>query len=295
MKFFHGEGKKRSYFEGWYLKHQTREGKTLALIPAVHVDSKGRYGASLQVIGERGAWWLEYPWAQVRIGQEPGGIALDGSHFGVDGVKVDIQREGLTLQGRLRYGPFHPLSSDIMGPFRFFGGMQCAHGVLSMGHRLEGELVLNGERYDFSEGMGYVETDRGRSFPDAYLWSQCLWRGREGGSIMLAVATVPMPVGGFTGCICGILYRGREYRLATYRGARIKKWSAAGAEIRQGRYRLTVELLEERKRPLRAPVEGDMDRIIHESLCATVRYTFWRGEELLFCHTDAGASFEYSD
>ena len=111
---------------------------------------------------------------------------------------------------------------------------------------------------------------------------------------MLAIATIPLPVGGFTGCICSILHRGREYRLATYRGTRIETWSSADAVIRQGKYRLEVELLSERRQPLRAPVEGRMERTIHESLCAEVRYRFWHGDNLLFQHTDSNASFEYS-
>ena len=181
-----------------------------------------------------------------------------------------------------------------MGPFRFFAGMQCSHGVISMGHSLRGTLELNGERLDFSNGIGYIETDRGRSFPSAYLWTQCVWGGAERGSLMLAVATVPLPVAGFTGCIGSILYGGREYRLATYRGARIEAWSSSGAVIRQGTYRLDVQLLNERRQALRAPVEGRMERTIHESLCAEVRYRFWHGKDLLFQHTDANASFEHS-
>ena len=74
----------------------------------------------------------------------------------------------------------------------------------------------------FSNGSGYIETDRGHSFPRKYLWTQCLWDGPKCGSLMLAIATIPLPVGGFTGCICSIFYGVREYRLATYRGVKIE-------------------------------------------------------------------------
>ena len=111
---------------------------------------------------------------------------------------------------------------------------------------------------------------------------------------MLAAATIPLPVGGFTGCICSVFYQGREYRLATYRGAKIEKLSSSGAVIRQGKYRLEAELLGEQKHALRAPVEGRMERTVHESLCAEVRYRFRYGKDLLFQHTDRYASFEYS-
>ena len=101
-------------------------------------------------------------------------------------------------------------------------------------------------------------------------------------------------MGSFTGCICSIFYGSRDYRLAPYRGARIEAWSSSAAVIRQGKYRLEAELLNERRQPLRAPVEDRMERTIHESLCAEVRHRFWNGNDLLFQNTDPNASFECS-
>lgn len=112
---------------------------------------------------------------------------------------------------------------------------------------------------------------------------------------MLSIADIPLPAGHFTGCICAVIYRGREYRLATYRGVRIEQWSDTGAVTRQGKYRLTAELLEGQACPLRAPSAGRRDRSIRESLRAKMRYCFWSGETLLFAHTDENASFEYAD
>lgn len=294
MSFFRGTGQTGPYFEGWYLKHQNKHGQTLALIPAFHIDGAGRPAASVQIISNRGAWWLEYPDEQLHISQKQFQVQIGRSSFSNRGIDLHIEQNGLSLHGTLRYGPFTALRSDIMGPFRLFAGMQCAHGVISMGHSLKGTLELNGERLDFSDGLGYIETDRGRSFPSAYLWTQCLWDGPERGSLMLAVATIPLPVMSFTGCICSVFYRGREYRLATYRGARIEEWSPSGATLRQGKYRLKAELLKAQGQALHAPVEGRMERTIHESLCAEVRYRFWRGEDLLFQRIDRDASFEYS-
>ena len=294
IHFLRGTSGAGPYFEGWYLKHQSPQGQTLALIPAFHIDSGGRRTASLQVISNDGAWWLEYPETQLQFSRQPFRIQIGQSSFSSQGIALHIEQDGLSLHGTLRYGPLTDLQSDIMGPFRLFAGMQCSHGVISMGHSLSGTLELNGEYLDFSDGIGYIETDWGRSFPSAYLWTQCVWGEPGQGGLMLAIATIPLPVGSFTGCICSVFYRGREYRLATYRGVRIETWSSSGAAIRQGKYRLEVELLNERKQALRAPVEGCMERTIHESLCAEVCYRLWYGKDLLFLHTDQHASFEYS-
>ena len=294
-KYYHGAGRRGPYFEGWYLKHQTREGAALALIPAYHVDGEGRRSASLQVLAEGRSWWLEYPGAAFHASEQVLHVQVGQSLFTEQETRLHVEREGISLHGTVRYGPFTPLQSDIMGPFRFLPAMECAHGVLSMGHPLAGSLTLNGKLLDFSGGTGYIETDRGRSFPSAYLWTQCVWQESSLNSLMLSIATIPLAGIRFTGCICAVLYGGREYRLATYRGARAEQWHGRGAVIRQGKYRLTAELLEGQGCPLRAPADGVMGRTIHESLRAVVRYRFWAGETLLFDHTDRCAGFEYAE
>ena len=290
MDQYHGAEQKGPYFEGWYFKHQGKEG-ALALIPAIHIDRQGKRSSSLQVITQDRSWWLEYPYAEFCASKKQLQVQIGQSRFCTQGIRLDVDRDGLSLRGNLHYGPILSLRSDIMGPFRFLK-MECSHGVLSMRHPLEGTLSLNGQTMDFSGGVGYLETDRGRSFPSSYLWTQCVW---EQGSLMLSIAAIPLPVGHFTGCICAIVLGGREYRLATYLGARVRTWSGSGAVVQQGKYRLTVECLRPQGQPLRAPVQGDMERVIRENLCTKVRYRLWHGEDLLFDHQDAHGSFEYSE
>lgn len=294
-KYYHGAKRRSSYFEGWYLKYQTKDGRALALIPALHIDQASRRSASLQVITGNRTWWLEYPETEFEASARRFQIRMGQTTFGEESIRLHAEQDGLALHGVLHHGPFAPLKSDIMGPFRFLPGMECSHGVISMGHTLDGTLTLNGETMDFSGGIGYIETDRGRSFPNAYLWTQCTWQEPRRGSLMISIATIPTAAGCFTGCICAVFHEGREYRLATYRGVRIERWSDAGAVIRQGKYRLAVEVLEGQGRPLKAPVEGAMGRIIHESLCTKVRCRFWEEKRLLFDHTDSCAGFEFSD
>lgn len=290
------QGKKRRgpYFEGWYLKCQTKAGASLALIPALHIDASGRRSASLQVVTECRAWQLDFPCEAFDASRDAFCVRLGKCVFSSEGMALDVDAPGLVLRGRLDFGPLAPLTSDIMGPFRLFDGMECAHGVVSMAHSLCGQVMLNGETLDFDGGMGYIETDRGRSFPSAYLWTQCLWTQPEPVSLMCAVATIPLPVSRFTGCICAVCCGGQEYRLATYRGASAERWSREGAVIRQRKLRLEIDVHGEQGIALLAPVQGQMMRTIRESLCAKVRYRFFIRERLLFDHTDDGASFEFS-
>ncbi|MBQ8852427.1 MAG: hypothetical protein IJZ66_08335, partial [Oscillibacter sp.] len=203
MRKHHSSTRKHTpYFEGWYLKYQTRDGNALALIPAIHTDKEGRRSVSLQVITANETWWLPYSLQECALSKAHFPISMGETRFDVQQVQLHVEKKGLSLHGALNHGPFAPLRSDIMGPFRFFSGMECSHGVISMGHALTGVLELNGTVLDFSGGLGYAETDRGRSFPRTYLWTQCTWQEPQLSSLMLSIAHIPWGWGHFTGCIC---------------------------------------------------------------------------------------------
>lgn len=289
-KYFHGANKSDPYFEGWYFKCQTQDGRSLALIPAFHASENGEQSASIQVVTDKQAWYLDYPASAFTASRNSLHIVIDENRFSEAGLHLNVELEELSLHGDVEFGPFQTLKSDIMGPFQWLANMECVHSVLSMRHTLRGRLEINNDVLDFNGGIGYIEADRGRSFPTTYLWTQCLW---DSCSLMLSIATIPLGKLHFTGCICAIVLDGKEHRLATYRGVRALSWSSNGASLRQGKYRLEVELLQQEPQPLRAPTKGNMSRTIHESLCARVRYRFWQGNELLFDHTDNSASFEY--
>lgn len=290
-KYFHGSNKSGPYFEGWYFKCQTRDGRSLALIPAFHISENGEQSVSIQVVTDKRAWYLDYPASAFTASQDSLHIVIGENRFSNTGLHLNVEQEDLTLHGKVEFGPFQILKSDIMGPFQWFANMECAHSVLSMRHTLRGQLEINNDVLDLDGGIGYIEADRGRSFPTTYLWTQCLW---DNCSLMLSVATIPLGKLHFTGCICAIVLDGKEYRIATYRGVRTLNWSSKGASLCQGKYRLEVDLLEQKPQPLRAPSDGNMSRTVHESLCTRVRYRFWQGNELLFDHIDDNASFEYA-
>lgn len=294
MRQEHIPGGHGPWFQGWYLKHQGGEGG-LALIPALHRERRGEWTASLQVITPEESRMVRYPGRAFQLFDSPFQLRLGDSWFSRDGVYLDVDEPGFSLKGELWYGPFQTPERDIMGPFRHVPHMQCVHGIVSMGHQVDGVVTLNGKTALYTGGRGYIESDRGRSFPRRYLWAQSNWRGRQSVALMLAVAHIPMPVGSFTGCICQIQWAGKPLRLATYQGARVERWSEDGALIRQGELALAVDVLARREQPLRAPSGGTMSRTIHESLFATLRCRLWRGEALLFDYTDGEGSFEYSE
>ena len=206
-------------------------------------------------------------------------------------MELAIHEDGIDLEGKIRFGPFQPLRYSIMGPFHILPNMECSHGIISMKHSLKGKVTLNGDVFHFDGGIGYVESDRGSSFPSSYLWAQDVWAD---GSFMLSIAKIPLGKLRFTGCISAIHLNGKEFRIATYLGARVKHWSSQSALIEQGRYSLEVELLNKWEQPLRAPCTGSMLRTVHESICSAIRIRLLRGNEVLLDRTTDRAGFEYS-
>lgn len=276
----------REYFCGWYYRCQGDDG-TLAVIPSFHKTKKGAF-CSIQLITDTHAFHARFPYDALR--QEVDHIAIGNNRFGADGLSLNLHTPQLSAVGELHLGPLSPIKYDIMGPFRYVPFMQCRHSVYSMRHSVDGALCVNGMPYRFCRGAGYLEGDRGHSFPKEYAWTQC---NLPEGAIMLSVADIPFGGLHFTGVIGVVLLHGKEYRLATYLGAKAVKIKDGEIIVRQGRLRLTVKQLGPMGHPLDAPVGGDMTRTIHEHPACKVYYRFSDGDTTLLNIEAPDAAFEY--
>lgn len=276
----------RSYFCGWYFRCQSGQ-QTLAFIPSVHKTGKSNFCA-IQLITDTEANYSEFPFSAFQKHDDQ--ITIAGNRFGRDGIHLDIQTPSLCASGSISFSAFTPIRYDIMGPFRFVPFMQCRHSVYSMRHSVDGEITVNGTRYMFQNALGYIEGDRGHSFPKKYVWTQCSF---PNGGLMLSIADIPMGTLRFTGVI-GIVYlNGKEYRLATYLGARAVKITPDEIVVRQGEYALTVKPQDISGHPLHAPVAGAMSRTIYEHPSCKVNYRFTKSGLLLLELDVPNSAFEY--
>ncbi len=279
----------RDYFFGWYFKNQSAD-RTLAVIPAWH-RTGGRTTCSIQIITDEQAWFADYP-SEKFIRLKGGfGATIGGNYFGPDGLRLDITKPGLVVTGELRFGPFTPIRGDIMGPFRFVPFMQCRHSVISMRHSVTGRLTVNGDEFIFRDAYGYIEGDRGSSFPSVYSWTQCLLPG--GRSLMLSVADIPFGPFNFTGVI-GFVYDGiNEYRIATYRGAKVVRIRGREIVIRQKQLTFTARMTGTGGHALKAPVTGAMARTIRENASCAAEYILSGKDGVILSEKSDRASFEY--
>ncbi len=265
-------------FEGWYFKHQKKD-DMVAFIPG-----QAESGAFIQLISQDGARQFEISNLSINNGM----IRADKCWFSRRGCHIALPG----IRGEIAYGPFTPLCSDIMGPFRFFP-MECRHGVLSMAHTLQGSVIMDGHLHNFDGGLGYVEKDSGTSFPRSYLWIQCNDFPKPC-SIMASIAYIPFGTSAFWGCICAILYHGREYRLATYRGVKIQAFTPEHICLSQGSHLLELDIAPSHAgHPLRAPQRGKMSSTIRESGNAHLRARLWKRGNLVFDLQSDRAVYEF--
>ncbi len=274
------------YFKGWYFKCSTKD-KTIAFIPAYHY-SNNKKSASLQIITDDKA--INIPFDTLEYHEKPLYVKIGNCVFSHEGIILDFQSEELKLAGELCFEQTSPIRYDIMGPFKYVPFMQCRHSVYSMSHKISGQITVNDEIYIFENGIGYIEGDRGRSFPKKYIWTQCYF---DNNSLMLSVADIPFLGIHFTGIIGVLLLDGKEYRIATYLGAKIKQVDKNTVTVKQGSFEFTAKLLKKNAQPLAAPTNGDMCRTIHESASCQAYYRFSHKDRVLCEFITDKASFEF--
>ncbi|MGB8455780.1 MAG: tocopherol cyclase family protein [Anaerocolumna sp.] len=301
--------RRKCFFEGWYFKQQAGN-RIICFIPGINTDSNGNSHAFIQIIMKDNSYAIPFPINDFRIDRGKMIIRIGNNIFSRRGIQVDINTTEINIKGILQYGKTVPLRYTIMGYFKYFPWMECKHEIISMEHKVKGTLICNGIKFTFHKGTGYIEKDMGYSFPKSYLWIQCNHFLGERCSIFVSVADIPYHGIFFKGCICAIVYKGKEYRLATYLGVKILKSSKSGLCLKQGNYLFKIHINEsgstrfrvadtkrsqEFSQKLFAPVMGDMSRTIKEQHLTTARFLLYHKRELIFDLASREVSFEYEE
>lgn len=127
------------YFCGWYYRCQS-DTQTLAVIPSIH-KTRGHNFCMIQLISDENAFHAQFPY--YRYHKRDSEIRIGSSHFSNAGISLDIHSAKLRAEGTISFGAFTPIHYDIMGPFQYVPFLQCRHSVLSMRHRVDGEIRIN--------------------------------------------------------------------------------------------------------------------------------------------------------
>ena len=288
---YHGHGKSRRYFEGWYFKLvDARQQRRFAVIPGVFLgetpaDSHSFVQTLDGATGETN--YHRYPLADFWAHPSEFDISVGPNRFSTREMTLDIATVDHQVIGHLRFNGLPPwpvtwLSPGIMDWYTFTPFMESYHGVLSLDHAIEGMLAIDGQVMDFHGGRGYIEKDWGAAFPRAWVWMQSNHFEQPGVSLTASVARIPWLGSAFRGFIVGLLHAGVLYRFATYTGAHIERlqvtedhvfWTICGpVDGRTQRHRLeiTAQRNEEGVDLLHAPARTAMVQRVLESLTAQI-------------------------
>jgi len=275
---YHGWGRTRRYFEGWYFKVvNRREDRAFAFIPGIAMDGKGERHAFVQVLDGKKltAEYHSYPAEAFRPSPEKFELRLGGNHFTEKFIRLDLPgiKGELHFSGNSRW-PVRWYSPGIMGPYAFVPFMECYHGILSMDHSIAGMLQTEEGGIDFGGGRGYIEKDWGHSFPSAYIWMQSNHFAANGISFKASVARIPWLTGNFTGFISGLMIDGRLYPFTEYGGSKIVSLQVTRQKVeitfRNRKHTLSVSAPRDTATPLAAPIKGFMGGRIEESMTSAI-------------------------
>lgn len=273
----------RKFFEGWYFKHQN-EKQTIAIIPGISASN-----SFIQIITDDKSYNVKFLKEKFSKGEQ---VRIENNVFSKNGIKLNIKTKNLVVKGHILYSKLTPLNSNIMGPFRFLP-VPCRHGIISMYHKVYGQIEINEKLFNFVSGTGYIEKGSGSSFPKNYVWIQSNDFG-ERTSIVAAIADVPIFGYHFKGLICAICYNEQEYIIATYNGGKILKCNENQIIICNKNLRLEISIsLHRKKHELAAPINGSMIKAILESPSCRASFKFFKCGNLIFDITSQKASFEF--
>jgi hypothetical protein len=291
---FHGHGRSKRYFEGWYVKVVSADQKTRwAVIPGVFLGLDGGVNeAFIQLLdGSTGrSWYHKFDTSEFSASADEFDVTLGKNHFSRKGVTLDLPelRGSITFESELDPWPVKPLSPGIMGWFGAVPFMECFHGIVSLGHDLAGELAVEGKQVSFAGGRGYIEKDWGRAFPSGYVWlhSNHIDSDPEA-SLIGSVAIIPWIGRPFRGYIVGLKHSGKLHRWTTYNGAKEIELTITDTHVqwqlssKDGLLTLSADRV--RGGLLHAPIRTEMHQRVDETLDAVIhiKHTDRNGQVLL--------------
>jgi hypothetical protein len=278
---FHGHGRSKRYFEGWYVKVVSADQKTRwAVIPGVFLGLDGGVNeAFIQLLdGSTGrSWYHKFDTSEFSASANEFDVTLGKNHFSSKGVTLDLPelRGSIRFESPLDPWPVKPLSPGIMGWFGAVPFMECFHGIVSFGHDLAGELTVEGKKVSFAGGRGYIEKDWGRAFPSGYVWlhSNHIDTDPEA-SLIGSVAIIPWIGRPFRGYIVGLKHSGKLHRWTTYNGAKEIELTITDTHVqwqlssKDGQLTLSADRV--RGGLLHAPIRTEMHQRVDETLDAVI-------------------------
>jgi hypothetical protein len=306
VTIFQGSLNNKNYFEGWYFKQTSLDGKNkFAVIPGISLSGSHEH-AFIQVYdGTSGVSnYVSYNLEEFTPKKDPFSVKLGNSVFKLTGIELDIPEFG--IEGALRYSDHSYYNSrwferGVMGLYGYVPFMETYHGLISLDHKVQGTMNISGKDHFFDKGRGYIEKDWGKSFPSSWIWMQSNDFLKPKTSLMVSVAIIPWLNSSFVGHIAVLLFDNKILNLSTYRGGKItllqKEKDGVRLKIESRKFCLEIKALKGESVSLRSPIRGEMKGRTIESLSGIieVRLVSKQDDEILFSGTGSNAGLEIMD
>jgi hypothetical protein len=283
-EIFQGRYQKKHYFEGWYYKIIDKDKEhALAVIPGISLDKNDSHAFIQLLDHDNHAFYFRYELSEFMYHPRKFEVKIGNNYFSKDKILLNLKEKDVNIHGRLNLFnriefPKTILRPGIMGPYSFVPFMECYHGIVSIHHDVGGQLMLSGEKVDFTGGYGYVEKDWGKSFPEYWIWFQSNHFKTRDVTVMFSIAKIPWLFGAFTGFISFLRLKENVIVFATFTGAKLSRLEYKSNRIRvvltDRRYRLEMEADKTDGGTLMAPKNGLMKQQITESINAVVKVRF---------------------
>lgn len=272
--------KDKGMFEGWYFRVSDRK---ISIAVIVGISETMAFIQTIDTYTDL-SQMLEFDLNEFEYGNNPFFIRIQNNYFTKEKIILNLNQGTIKIRGILENETLTPLRSSlyaptIMGPFYYLTKMECHHEIISLLHRVKGRLIINQQKININ-GLGYMEKDWGYSFPRDYLWIQsndCI-QGKA--SLFIAVAKIPIKITSFTGIIMVLMIEDKQYRIASYYGAYLKRWLIKDGYyyliIKQYPYSFYIKIIPGDSNLLKAPQLGMMHEEVKESLNSKVTVLIYK-------------------
>ncbi len=291
---YHGAGKKRSFFEGWFFKIVDEAKENIyAIIPGISLGDDPHGFIQILDGQKHHSDYIRFPLEEFQASTKKLMIQMGDNIFTETFIQLNIWTDKRRIRGKIEFGSLKPwplklTSPGAMGWYAFVPFMECFHGVLSFDHKIKGSLLLDDKKISFNNGRCYIEKDWGQSFPSAYIWIQSNHFEQPGVSLVTSVAKIPWLTGAFRGFIIGLWLDAKLHRFATYTGAKLHYLKLNDAHVRLAvsdrHFLLNIEAVRTEGGLLHAPYKMTMIQRVSETLKSQVKielYQIYKNENRL--------------
>lgn len=293
MKHFNyvGINKIKNYFEGWYFRIVDNN-NCFSFIFGITFNEEDPH-SFIQVIDQfhEKAYYFKFETSDFKY--ENNMIKIKDNIFSPSKLKllispfdIDINiKPSLNLQKHLGF-------TSIMSYFKYLPIPLC-HEIVFMKAAVDGVVKIDNDVLKIN-GTGYMEKDLGTKFPKRWLWIQTNHFMNNEISLVISKADLRASITGF---FCVINIKGREYRFATYNGAKIKHDMVnqkLKIEIKKGFYVLKISVDLKPGHLIIAPIKkAKMAKKIEESLISTLDLSLYQNNKLIINDQAINVASEY--